>query len=98
MDFVAREGEPDTVRVAREARLSGLADLAWSFLLDAYAYENPGGIAENPGGIEKGRRRCSVGLRATPVPGERAGEQGPHSVRRLTRADSTVRLPIRMVQ
>ena len=47
---------------------------------------------------EKGRRRCSVGLRATPVPGERAGEQGPHSVRRLTRADSTVRLPIRMVQ
>jgi hypothetical protein len=47
---------------------------------------------------EKGRRRCSVGLRATPVPGERAGEQGPHSVRRLTRADSTVRLPIRTVQ
>ena len=47
---------------------------------------------------EKGRHRCNVGLRATPVPGERAGEQGPHSVRRLTRADSTVRLPIRTVQ
>ncbi len=55
---------------------SGLATLS--------VYSTPDRLHSN----EKGRRRCSVGLRATPVPGERADEQGPHSVRRHTRADS----------
>jgi hypothetical protein len=67
-------------------RQSGLATLS--------VYSTPDRLHSN----ESGRRHCGVDLRVAPASGERADEQGPHSVRRLTRADSTVRLPIRMVQ
>ena len=67
-------------------RQSGLATLS--------VFSTPDRLHSN----ERGRRHCGVDLRVAPASGERADEQGPHSVRRLTRADSTVRLPIRMVQ
>ena len=61
-------------------------------------FHTPGVTPDRLHSNERGRRHCGVDLRVAPASGERADEQGPHSVRRLTRADSTVRLPIRTVQ